>query len=162
MRSLRTKLNKHTSLNINKKLLLSLSFQTLRTCSIVTGFPTTGVSSILAPSFFFFLIPQFRFSLCLWKVQGKVLLKHIAKIYGGVELWLHAFLISTLNEGEWPVSGPGCFKAARAWNRSLFSSYRTGGQGGFQSRNGCSEEEETISNLPATQSRFVGGPTNSP
>jgi hypothetical protein len=91
---------------------LSLFFQTLRTCSIVTGFSITGVPSIFA----FFLIHLFRFNLCLclWKVKGKILLKHIAKIYGRVELWFHAFLISALNEGEWSVSGPGCFKSSAA------------------------------------------------
>ena len=92
---------------------LSLFFQALRTCSIVIGFPTTGIPSILAPSFFF-SIYLFRFNLCLWKVKGKILLKHIAKIYGGVELWLQAFLISALNESEWSVSGPGCFNSSVA------------------------------------------------
>jgi hypothetical protein len=29
--------------------------------------------------------------------------------YGGVEIKLHAFLMSALNEGEWSASRPGCF-----------------------------------------------------
>jgi len=29
--------------------------------------------------------------------------------YGGVKLWLHTFLISALDGGEWPDSSPGRF-----------------------------------------------------
>jgi hypothetical protein len=31
------------------------------------------------------------------------------KIYGGVELWLHAFLFLVLDGDEWPASRPQCF-----------------------------------------------------
>jgi len=32
---------------------------------------------------------------------------HAIKIYGAVELHLHAFLTSSLDGGEWPSSNPG-------------------------------------------------------
>jgi hypothetical protein len=43
-----------------------------------------------------------KLSLCLTK-------HHVMKTYWGVEVYLHAFLISALDGGEWSTSRPGRF-----------------------------------------------------
>jgi hypothetical protein len=60
------------------------------------------------------------------------------KTYEGVDVWIHAFLISALVGGEWSASSPDCFipgdKTPRyPWDMRL---------GGPQSRSGRHEEEK--------------------
>jgi len=58
------------------------------------------------------------------------------KIYGGLEVHLHTFLISAVDGGEWSASCPSCFTTRESpWNpmdRRLC---------GYQSWSGCSDKE---------------------
>jgi hypothetical protein len=40
---------------------------------------------------------------------------HYIKAYGGMEIYLDAFLTSVLDVGEWSASRPGCFILGKVW-----------------------------------------------
>jgi hypothetical protein len=59
-------------------------------------------------------------SLCFFLTEH-----HATRRSGGVELYLHAFLISTPDGGEWSASRPGCFTPrVQLLTNSLLRQYR--------------------------------------
>jgi hypothetical protein len=91
----------------------------------------------------------------LIKVKVKLplcLIKHRAiRTYGGVGVWLHAFLTSALDGGELLVSRPGCFTP---WGKSLcFSLDRR--LAGSQSRSGRGGEEKNSQPLPGLEPQII-------
>jgi hypothetical protein len=81
-----------------------------------------------------------KLSLCLIK-------HHAIKIYVEVEVWLHAFLTSVLDGGDWSASHPGSFIPRYPLARRL---------GGPPSWSGCCGEENNV--LKGIKPRFPGSP----
>jgi hypothetical protein len=76
--------------------------------SVNKGPPLVPVLSQMHPVHIHSTLPPYlsrikvKLSLCLTK-------HHAMKTYWGVEIQLHALLISALDGGEWSASRPGCF-----------------------------------------------------
>jgi hypothetical protein len=70
------------------------------------------------------------------------------KAYWAVEVYLHAFLTSALDGGEWSASRPGCFTPGRTpdihWRR-----------GGHRSRFGRGGEEKNSQPLPGLEPPII-------
>jgi hypothetical protein len=76
---------------------------------------------------------------------------HVKKTFGGVDVWLHNFLIPTLGGGEWYVSCPVASSPGKGFPSSLCRR-----KSGWPPGRVDSEENEKSVPLPGIEPRFHG------
>jgi hypothetical protein len=92
---------------------------------------------------------QVNLSVCLTK-------HHAMRTYGGVEVYFHAFLLSTLDRRQWSASRPGCFTYGEKalppqfpWDRRPGGIHSLPGRGGEEKKSHPCTSRESIPGIPA-------------